>query len=91
MSPARAGPQARAGDIEHNAFWVSENRQTMLRAAREIQDDPRTVGSGPQPNGTHVHAMPGGGLPHAGVTRGRTTGSGINGCDDYADAEYQRA
>jgi hypothetical protein len=63
----------------------------MLRAAGEIENDPRVIRPRPQPNGMYVHAMTGGGLPRARMIRGRTTGSGMHGRGDYSDAEHQRA
>jgi hypothetical protein len=62
----------------------------MLRAPREIEDDPRVVRPRPQPNGMHVHAVTGGSPAQAGMTLGRMAVSGIDGRGEYADADYQR-
>ena len=62
------GPQARTGDVEYDPLRIGEDRQAMLRTAREVEDDPRVIGPGPEPDGVHLHPLTRGSLSRGGVS-----------------------
>jgi hypothetical protein len=64
---ASALPQPGSRYIEYDSIRVAQNRQTVLRAARQIEDNSSIVGSRPEPDGADVDPTRGFGMRRDGM------------------------